>query len=191
VFSDREMKKRLPKNTYLALRKVMQGEAELTLDVANVVAEAMKVWAIEKGATHYTHWFQPFTGKTAEKHDSFLEPQADGSAIAVFSGKALIKGEPDASSFPSGGIRATFEARGYTAWDTTSPAFLKEDAAGNATLTIPTAFVSYTGEALDKKTPLLRSMEALSAKRSVCSKRSATKKANGSFRPLAQNRNIS
>jgi glutamine synthetase len=162
VFSDREMKKRLPKNTYLALRKVMQGEAELTLDVANVVAEAMKVWAIEKGATHYTHWFQPLTGKTAEKHDSFLEPQADGSAIAVFSGKALIKGEPDASSFPSGGIRATFEARGYTAWDTTSPAFLKEDAAGNATLTIPTAFVSYTGEALDKKTPLLRSMEALS-----------------------------
>jgi glutamine synthetase len=140
----------------------MQGEAELTLDVANVVAEAMKVWAIEKGATHYTHWFQPLTGKTAEKHDSFLEPQADGSAMAVFSGKALIKGEPDASSFPSGGIRATFEARGYTAWDTTSPAFLKEDAAGNATLTIPTAFVSYTGEALDKKTPLLRSMEALS-----------------------------
>lgn len=162
VFSDREMKKRLPKNTYAALRKVMQGEAELTLDVANIVAEAMKVWAIEKGATHYTHWFQPLTGKTAEKHDSFLEPQADGSAIAVFSGKALIKGEPDASSFPSGGIRATFEARGYTAWDTTSPAFLKEDAAGNATLTIPTAFVSYTGEALDKKTPLLRSMEALS-----------------------------
>jgi glutamine synthetase len=162
VFSDREMKKRLPKNIHAALRRVMQGEAELTLDVANVVAEAMKVWAIEKGATHYTHWFQPLTGKTAEKHDSFLEPQADGSAIAVFSGKALIKGEPDASSFPSGGIRATFEARGYTAWDTTSPAFLKEDAAGNATLTIPTAFVSYTGEALDKKTPLLRSMEALS-----------------------------
>lgn len=162
VFSDREMKKRLPKNIYSALRKVMQGEAELTLDVANVVAEAMKVWAIENGATHYTHWFQPLTGKTAEKHDSFLEPQADGSAIAVFSGKALIKGEPDASSFPSGGIRATFEARGYTAWDTTSPAFLKEDAAGNATLTIPTAFVSFTGEALDKKTPLLRSMEALS-----------------------------
>ncbi len=162
VFSDREMKKRLPKNIYAALRKVMQGEAELTLDVANVVAEAMKVWAIENGATHYTHWFQPLTGKTAEKHDSFLEPQADGSAIAVFSGKALIKGEPDASSFPSGGIRATFEARGYTAWDTTSPAFLKEDAAGNATLTIPTAFVSFTGEALDKKTPLLRSMEALS-----------------------------
>ncbi len=161
VFSDREMKKRLPKNTYAALRKVMEGGAELTLDVANVVAEAMKNWALEKGATHYTHWFQPLTGKTAEKHDSFLEPKADGSAIAVFSGKALIKGEPDASSFPSGGIRATFEARGYTAWDTTSPAFLKEDSAGNATLTIPTAFVSYTGEALDKKTPLLRSMEAL------------------------------
>ncbi|MBL8024066.1 MAG: glutamine synthetase III [Elusimicrobia bacterium] len=162
VFSEREMKKRLPKNIHAALRKVMLGEAELTLDVANVVAEAMKVWAMEKGATHYTHWFQPLTGKTAEKHDSFLEPKGDGSAMAIFSGKALIKGEPDASSFPSGGIRATFEARGYTAWDTTSPAFLKEDAAGNATLTIPTAFVSYTGEALDKKTPLLRSMEALS-----------------------------
>ncbi len=162
VFSDREMKKRLPKNVYASLRRVMAGEAELTLDVANVVAEAMKEWAIEKGATHYTHWFQPLTGKTAEKHDSFLEPKGDGSAMAVFSGKALIKGEPDASSFPSGGIRATFEARGYTAWDTTSPAFLKEDAAGNATLTIPTAFVSYTGEALDKKTPLLRSMAALS-----------------------------
>jgi glutamine synthetase len=162
VFSDREMRKRLPKNVYAALRRVMQGEAELTLDVANVVAEAMKVWAMEKGATHYTHWFQPLTGKTAEKHDSFLEPKGDGSAMAIFSGKALIKGEPDASSFPSGGIRATFEARGYTAWDTLSPAFLKEDAAGNATLTIPTAFVSYTGEALDKKTPLLRSMEALS-----------------------------
>jgi glutamine synthetase len=151
VFSDREMRKRLPKNVYAALRRVMQGEAELTLDVANVVAEAMKVWAMEKGATHYTHWFQPLTGKTAEKHDSFLEPKGDGSAMAIFSGKALIKGEPDASSFPSGGIRATFEARGYTAWDTLSPAFLKEDAAGNATLTIPTAFVSYTGKLWTKK----------------------------------------
>ncbi|HMU96798.1 MAG TPA: glutamine synthetase III, partial [Elusimicrobiota bacterium] len=156
------MRKRLPKNVYAAMQKVIAGESELTLDVANVVAEEMKEWAIEKGATHYTHWFQPLTGKTAEKHDSFLDPQADGSAIAAFSGKTLIKGEPDASSFPSGGIRATFEARGYTAWDTTSPAFLKEDAAGNVTLTIPTAFVSYTGEALDKKVPLLRSMEALS-----------------------------
>ena len=162
VFSDRVMRKRLPKNVYAAMQKVIAGESELTLDVANVVAEEMKEWAIEKGATHYTHWFQPLTGKTAEKHDSFLDPQADGSAIAAFSGKTLIKGEPDASSFPSGGIRATFEARGYTAWDTTSPAFLKEDAAGNVTLTIPTAFVSYTGEALDKKVPLLRSMEALS-----------------------------
>ncbi|HMU74657.1 MAG TPA: glutamine synthetase III [Elusimicrobiota bacterium] len=163
VFNDRVMRKRLPKNVYAAMQKVIAGETELTLDVANVVAEQMKEWAIEKGATHYTHWFQPLTGKTAEKHDSFLDPQADGSAIAAFSGKTLIKGEPDASSFPSGGIRATFEARGYTAWDTTSPAFLKEDAAGNVTLTIPTAFVSYTGEALDKKVPLLRSMEALSA----------------------------
>lgn len=162
VFDDRTMRKRLPKNTYAALRKVMDGEAELTLDVANVVAEAMKDWAMERGATHYTHWFQPLTGKTAEKHDSFLEPTGDGSALAVFSGKMLIKGEPDASSFPSGGIRATFEARGYTAWDTSSPAFLKEDAAGNVTLTIPTAFVSYTGEALDKKVPLLRSMSVLS-----------------------------
>ena len=162
VFNDRVMRKRLPKNVYAAMQKVIAGESELTLDVANVVAEEMKEWAIEKGATHYTHWFQPLTGKTAEKHDSFLDPQADGSAIAAFSGKTLIKGEPDASSFPSGGIRATFEARGYTAWDTTSPAFLKEDAAGNVTLTIPTAFVSYTGEALDKKVPLLRSMEALS-----------------------------
>ncbi|MBL0350792.1 MAG: glutamine synthetase III [Elusimicrobia bacterium] len=162
VFNDRVMRKRLPKNVYAAMQKVIAGEAELTLDVAHVVAEEMKEWAIEKGATHYTHWFQPLTGKTAEKHDSFLDPQPDGSAIAAFSGKTLIKGEPDASSFPSGGIRATFEARGYTAWDTTSPAFLKEDAAGNVTLTIPTAFVSYTGEALDKKVPLLRSMEALS-----------------------------
>lgn len=161
VFSDRVMKKVLPKPVYAALQKVMAGEAELTLATANVVAQAMKDWALERGATHYTHWFQPLTGKTAEKHDSFLEPQPDGSAIADFSGKQLIKGEPDASSFPSGGIRATFEARGYTAWDTTSPAFLKEDAAGNVTLTIPTAFVSYTGEALDKKTPLLRSMEAI------------------------------
>ncbi len=162
VFNDAVMRKRLPKSAYAALRKVIESGAELTLDVAHIVAEEMKTWAIEKGATHYTHWFQPLTAKTAEKHDSFLEPKPDGTAVAEFSGKQLIKGEPDASSFPSGGIRSTFEARGYTAWDTTSPAFLKEDAAGNVTLTIPTAFVSYTGEALDKKAPLLRSMEALS-----------------------------
>jgi glutamine synthetase len=162
VFNDRTMRQRLSKATYQGLRKTIEDGAPLTLEVANGVAEAMKKWAVEKGATHYTHWFQPLTGKTAEKHDSFLSPQRDGSAIVEFSGKALIKGEPDASSFPSGGIRATFEARGYTAWDCTSPAFLKEDDAGNVTLCIPTAFCSYTGEALDKKTPLLRSMEAVS-----------------------------
>lgn len=162
VFNENLMRQRLPKATFAALQKVMAGEAQLSLEVANVVAEAMKKWAIEKGATHYTHWFQPLTGKTAEKHDSFVTPAADGTAIMEFTGKQLIKGEPDASSFPSGGLRATFEARGYTAWDCTSPAFLKEDDAGNVTLTIPTAFCSWTGEALDKKTPLLRSMEAVS-----------------------------
>ena len=162
VFNDVVMKKMLPKATYAELKKVQAGETSLTLEVANVVAEAMKDWAISKGASHYTHWFQPLTGITAEKHDSFLAPQADGSAVAEFSGKQLIQGEPDASSFPSGGIRSTFEARGYTAWDCTSPAFLKEDLAGDVTLCIPTAFCSYTGEALDKKTPLLRSMEAIS-----------------------------
>src|ERR1019366_9472069 len=162
VFNDHLMRQRLPKSTYQGLRKTIEEGAPLTLEIANGVAEAMKKWPIEKGATHYTHWFQPLTGKTAEKHDSFLDPQADGSAIMEFSGKQLIKGEPDASSFPSGGLRATFEARGYTAWDCTSPAFLKEDDAGNVTLCIPTAFASYTGYALDKKTPLLRSMEAVS-----------------------------
>jgi len=162
VFSDRTMKERLPKDTYKALRETIEKGAPLTLEVANVVANAMKDWAIEKGATHYTHWFQPLTGKTAEKHDSFIAPTADGGVVMEFSGKQLIQGEPDASSFPSGGLRATFEARGYPAWDCTSPAFLKEDAAGNVTLTIPTAFCSYTGEALDKKAPLLRSMEAVS-----------------------------
>jgi len=162
VFNDGVMKKVLPKSAYEAIKKVQAGEGKLTPEVANIVADAMMNWAIAKGATHYTHWFQPLTGITAEKHDSFLSPQKDGSAIAEFSGKQLIQGEPDASSFPSGGIRATFEARGYTAWDCTSPAFLKEDAAGDVTLTIPTAFCSYTGEALDKKTPLLRSMKALS-----------------------------
>ncbi len=162
VFGDRTMKERLPKEIYRALKETIEKGKTLTLDVANVVANAMKDWAIEKGATHYTHWFQPLTGKTAEKHDSFIAPTADGHIIMEFSGKQLIKGEPDASSFPSGGLRATFEARGYTAWDCTSPAFLKEDADGYVTLTIPTAFCSYTGEALDKKTPLLRSMEAIS-----------------------------
>src|SRR5689334_8641210 len=162
VFNDRVMRQRLSKTTYAGLKKTIEEGAPLTLEVANVVADAMKKWAIERGATHYTHWFQPLTSKTAEKHDSFLSPKSDGTGIMEFSGKTLIKGEPDASSFPSGGIRATFEARGYTAWDCTSPAFLKEDDAGNVTLTIPTAFCSYTGEALDKKTPLLRSMEAVS-----------------------------
>ncbi|MBI4432375.1 MAG: glutamine synthetase III [Candidatus Omnitrophica bacterium] len=162
VFSDKVMKERLPKETYKGLRKTIEQGAPLTLEVANVVANAMKDWAIEKGASHYTHWFQPLTGITAEKHDSFISPTADGGVIMEFSGKQLIQGEPDASSFPSGGLRATFEARGYTAWDCTSPAFLKEDASGNVTLCVPTAFCSYTGEALDKKTPLLRSMEAVS-----------------------------
>ena len=161
VFNDKTMKERLPKDTYKALRETIIKGAPMSPEVANVVANSMKDWAIEKGATHYTHWFQPLTGKTAEKHDSFISPTADGSVIMEFSGKQLIQGEPDASSFPSGGLRATFEARGYTAWDCTSPAFLKEDGAGNVTLTIPTAFCSYTGETLDKKTPLLRSMEAI------------------------------
>ncbi|MFA9398919.1 MAG: glutamine synthetase III, partial [Clostridiaceae bacterium] len=156
VFSDVVMKERLPKATYKELKKTIDNGEQLTLGVANVVAHAMKEWAVEKGATHYTHWFQPMTGKTAEKHDSFLSPVGNGKAVMEFSGKELIKGEPDASSFPNGGLRATFEARGYTAWDCTSPAFVKD-----GTLCIPTAFCSYTGEALDKKTPLLRSMEAL------------------------------
>jgi glutamine synthetase len=156
VFNDVVMRERLPKDTYKALKRTMDLGERLTEDVADVVANAMKDWAIEKGATHYTHWFQPMTGKTAEKHDSFIEPTGDGSVIMEFSGKQLIQGEPDASSFPNGGLRATFEARGYTAWDATSPAFLKDD-----TLCIPTAFCSYSGEALDKKTPLLRSMEAI------------------------------
>jgi glutamine synthetase len=160
-FSDAVMRERLPKNVYRAVKSVQEGKAELTADVADVVAMAMKDWAIEKGASHYTHWFQPLTGLTAEKHDSFISPTKDGRVIMEFSGKELIKGEPDASSFPSGGLRSTFEARGYTAWDVTSPAFLKEDITG-VTLYIPTAFISFTGEALDKKVPLLRSMEAVS-----------------------------
>ncbi len=161
VFNDATMIERLPKKTYAALKKTIENGEDLDPNVAEVVANAMKDWAIERGATHYTHWFQPLTGITAEKHDSFISPTADGKIIMEFSGKELIKGEPDASSFPSGGLRATFEARGYTAWDCTSPAFLREDAAG-VTLCIPTAFCSYTGEALDIKTPLLRSMEAIS-----------------------------
>ena len=162
VFSDRVMKERLPKDTYKALRKTIVTGVALAPEVASVVANAMKDWAIEKGASHYTHWFQPLTGITAEKHDSFISPTDDGGVIMEFSGKQLIQGEPDASSFPSGGLRVTFEARGYTAWDCTSPAFLKEDAAGDVTLCIPTAFCSYKGEALDKKTPLLRSMNVVS-----------------------------
>lgn len=162
VFNDAVMKERLPKETYKAIRKTIDEGEPLTLDVANVVANAMKDWAIEKGATHYTHLFQPLTGGTAEKHDSFISPTIDGGVIMEFSGAQLIKGEPDASSFPSGGLRTTFEARGYTAWDCTSPAFLKEDGADNVTLCIPTAFCSYTGEALDKKTPVLRSIDAVS-----------------------------
>ena len=162
VFNDKVMKERLPKEIYKALKETIEKGTPLRPDVADVVANAMKDWAIEKGATHYTHWFQPLTGITAEKHDSFISPAGDGSVILEFSGKQLIQGEPDASSFPSGGLRATFEARGYTAWDCTSPAFLKTDENGNVTFTIPTAFYSYNGEALDKKTPLLRSMSAVS-----------------------------
>ena len=158
VFNDDVMRERLPKDVYKSLRKTIDDGKDLDITVANAVANAMKDWAIEKGATHYTHWFQPMTGITAEKHDSFISPTADGRIIMEFSGKELIKGEPDASSFPSGGLRATFEARGYTAWDPTSYAFIKDHS-----LYIPTAFCSYGGEVLDKKTPLLRSMEALSA----------------------------
>ncbi|MCR5652179.1 MAG: glutamine synthetase III [Ruminococcus sp.] len=157
VFNEKKMQERLPKATYKALKKTIENGESLDLSVANVVANAMKDWAVENGCTHYTHWFQPMTGITAEKHDSFISPNGDGEIIMEFSGKELIKGEPDASSFPSGGIRATFEARGYTTWDPTSPAFIRDK-----TLYIPTAFCSYTGEVLDKKTPLLRSMEKLS-----------------------------
>ncbi len=161
VFNDTVMQERLPKKIYKNLKKTIEEGKELDLETADVIAHEMKEWAIEKGATHYTHWFQPLTGVTAEKHDSFISaPLPSGKVLMSFSGKELIKGEPDASSFPSGGLRATFEARGYTAWDCTSPAFVRQDAAG-ATLCIPTAFCSYRGEALDQKTPLLRSMEAV------------------------------
>ena len=161
VFNDEVMQAKLPKDVYKSWKKTLENGDDLDSDIANVVAHAMKEWALDHGATHYTHWFQPMTGVTAEKHDSFLSPATKSKPVLEFSGKELIKGEPDASSFPSGGLRATFEDRGYTAWDCTSPAFLQEDAAG-VTLCIPTAFCSYTGEALDKKTPLLRSMEAIS-----------------------------
>ena len=157
VFNDKIMREKLPKDMYKALKKTIENGTHLELDVANSVAVAMKEWALDHGATHYTHWFQPMTNFTAEKHDSFISPTGDGQVIMEFSGKELVKGEPDASSFPSGGLRATFEARGYTAWDPTSPAFIKD-----RTLYIPTAFCSYSGEALDKKTPLLRSMDSLS-----------------------------
>ena len=156
VFNDAVMKERLPKATYKALKESIETSADLTMDVANVIAAEMKNWALEKGATHFAHWFQPLTGITAEKHDAFISPNGDGTVIMDFSGKELIKGEPDGSSFPSGGIRATFEARGYTNWDPTSYAFIKEK-----TLCIPTAFCAYGGEALDEKTPLLRSMDAV------------------------------
>ncbi len=169
VFHDEVMQEYLPKKVYSTFKEIVENGGELDISIANVISHAMKEWAVERGATHYTHWFQPMTGITAEKHDSFLNASSTSKAILEFSGKELIKGEPDASSFPSGGLRATFEARGYTAWDITSPAFLREDAAG-VTLCIPTAFCSYTGEALDKKTPLLRSMAALS--------RQATRTAN-------------
>ena len=158
VFNDAVMRDRLPREAYRALRQIIADGTPLTPDVANVVANAMKDWAVEKGATHFTHWFQPMTGVTAEKHDSFILPQPDGRILMDFSGKELIRGEPDASSFPSGGLRATFEARGYTAWDPSSYAFIKD-----GTLCIPTAFCAYSGQALDKKTPLLRSMQALDA----------------------------
>ena len=161
VFNDSVMQDRLPKKVYRELKKTIEEGKELSMEIADVVAHEMKEWAIEKGATHYCHWFQPLTGVTAEKHDAFVTaPREDGKVLLSFSGKELIKGEPDASSFPSGGLRATFEARGYTTWDCTSPAFVRHDAAGGI-LCIPTAFCSYTGEALDQKTPLLRSMEAV------------------------------
>ena len=156
VFNDQTMRQKLPPEIYFSLHNTIEEGRELDIKVANAVAKAMKDWAIEKGATHYTHWFQPMTGITAEKHDSFISPQNDGNVIMEFSGRELIKGEPDASSFPSGGLRATFEARGYTAWDPTSYAFIKDGC-----LCIPTAFYSHSGAVLDKKTPLLRSMQLI------------------------------
>ena len=160
VFNDSIMRERLPKSVYKKLRATIEDGTAMDSATADVIATAMKDWALEKGATHFSHWFQPMTGSTAEKHDAFIAPQNDGTTIMEFSGKELNKGEPDASSFPSGGLRATFEARGYTAWDCTSPVFVKKDGE-NTTLFIPCAFCSYTGEALDTKTPLLRSMERI------------------------------
>ncbi len=160
TFNDEVQRRRLPREVYKALRRTMTQGEPLDGSAADIIATAMKDWAVEHGATHYTHWFQPMTGITAEKHDAFIAPSAEGRAVAEFSGKELIKGEPDASSFPSGGMRSTFEARGYTAWDPTSPPWLLVSQNGT-TLVIPTAFVSWTGESLDKKTPLLRSMQAL------------------------------
>jgi glutamine synthetase len=186
VFDDRVMRANLPADVYASLRKTIDEGSELDIGVANAVARAMKDWAVGARRDALTHWFQPLTGITAEKHDGFITPAPDGSVIMEFSGKELIKGEPDASSFPSGGLRATFEARGYTAWDPTSYAFIK-----GKTLCIPTAFCSYGGHALDKKTPLLRSMEALSrqALRILCL--FGNKTANGSFPPSALSRSIS
>ena len=160
VFHDGMMRERLPKNVYMKLKNAIQEGNSLSLELADAVAQGMKEWAIEEGATHYTHWFQPLTGITAEKHEAFLSPVGEGKVMLEFSGKELVRSEADASSFPSGGLRATFEARGYTVWDCTSPAFLRREGE-TVTLCIPTAFCSYTGEALDKKTPLLRSMEAI------------------------------
>ncbi|MDE0839089.1 MAG: glutamine synthetase III, partial [Kiritimatiellae bacterium] len=160
VFSLTEMSKRLPKNVFKSLKQTIETGSRLDIDVADAVAEAMKTWALNKGATHYAHVFYPLTGATAEKHDSFFEPDGSDGTLALFEGKTLVQGEPDGSSFPSGGIRQTFEARGYTIWDVTSPAYIMENPNG-ATLCIPTAFVSWTGEALDKKTPVLRSMQSL------------------------------
>src|SRR5512146_839693 len=161
VFNEATMRECLPKNVFHSFKKTLQGEHPLDRPTADVIANAMKDWAISKGATHFCHWFQPMTGLTAEKHDAFISPTSDGRTIMEFSGKELTQGEPDASSFPSGGLRATFEARGYTAWDCTSPVFVRENGK-NITLHIPSAFCSYNGQALDKKTPLLRSMDALS-----------------------------
>jgi len=160
VFSESVQRERLPKAVFKSLQQTIKAGQEIGIEIADSVALAMRDWAIEHGATHYTHWFQPMTGATAEKHDSFITPTGDGEILAQFSGKDLVRGEPDASSFPSGGLRATFEARGYTAWDPSSPAFIIENPNG-ATMVIPTMFISWTGEALDKKTPLLRSMEAI------------------------------
>ena len=190
MFSDEVQRARLPKQVYKALRRTITQGEPLDPSVADAVASAMKDWALEHGATHYTHWFQPLTGITAEKHDSFLSPTPEGGAIAEFSGKELIQGEPDASSFPSGGMRSTFEARGYTAWDPTSPPWLLTNPNGT-TLVIPTAFVSWTGEALDKKTPLLRSMEALSTQAVRILKLFGSTRRARHRRPAAPSRNTS